>query len=384
VELVDDLRARAAALGFSALRIASAEPFLAEREALLGRIAGGLFEGMAWFTPERALVATDPGALVPGARSLITVAMPYGRGEHSWQPGPRGKIARYAWGADYHSLMKERLRALRDRLLEVAPVNTFAVVVDTGRVVDRAAAVRAGLGWYGKNAMVLTPSAGSWVMLGEIVTTMALPADEPLRKRCGSCTRCLTECPTGAIVAPGVVESRRCISYLTIEHRGWIAAELRPSIGTWIFGCDLCQEVCPVNARPQIGEEVSAALAAQIDPEPELAPLLQLTAEQFRARYGATPVARAGWAGFLRNVCVAIGNAGDRRAGPALAGALEHPEPLVRGHAAWAIGRLRLGELRPALAAALGREGDARAAAEIAEALAALDRLGAGRCHNGA
>jgi epoxyqueuosine reductase len=382
VELIDELRERAGALGFSALRIASAEPFLAEREALLGRIESGLFEGMAWFTAERALVATDPGALVPGARSLITVAMPYGRGRHTWRGGPRGKIARYAWSADYHAVMKPRLGALRERLLELAPTETFAVVVDTGRVVDRAVAARAGLGWYGKNALILTPSAGSWVMLGEIVTTLALPPDRPLQKSCGSCSRCLAECPTGAILAPGVVESRRCISYLTIEHRGWIAPELRPLIGTWIFGCDVCQEVCPVNGAADLPP--SPALAAELDPEPELTPLLGLTREQFRARYGHTPVGRAGWAGFLRNVCVALGNAGDRRAAPALADALRHPEPLVRGHAAWAIGRLGLRELASALAAARADEADGQAAAEMADALAALGQPTAERCHNGA
>jgi epoxyqueuosine reductase len=370
VELVDELRERAAALGFSALRVASAEPFLAEREALLGRIESGLFDGMAWFTAERALVATDPGALVPGARSLITVAMPYGRGRSAWRGGPRGKIARYAWSADYHTVMKARLGALRERLLELAPAETFAVVVDTGRVVDRAVAARAGLGWYGKNALILTPSAGSWVMLGEIVTTLALPPDRPLQKSCGSCSRCLGECPTGAILAPGVVESRRCISYLTIEHRGWLPPELRPLIGTWIFGCDVCQEVCPVNGAAEL--PASPALAAELDPEPELTPLLGLTREQFRARYGHTPVGRAGWAGFLRNVCVALGNAGDRRAAPALADALRHPEPLVRGHAAWAIGRLGLLELAPALASACADEGDRQAAAEMADALAGL------------
>jgi epoxyqueuosine reductase len=382
VELVDELRQKAAALGFSALRVASAEPFQAEREALLGRISAGLFDGLTWFTPERAMVATDPGALVPGARSLITVAMPYRREGHEWRGGPRGRIARYAWSADYHEAMKERLRALRARLLELAPSETCAVVVDTGRVVDRAVAARAGLGWYGKNALILTPGAGSWVLLGEIVTTIALPPDQPLRKACGSCTRCLDECPTGAILAPGVVESRRCISYLTIEHRGWIPVELRPLMGSWIFGCDVCQEVCPVNGAAELA--ASAGLAAELDPEPELAPLLALTSAQFRARYGSTPVGRAGWAGFLRNVCVALGNAGDRRAGPALASALRHPEPLVRGHAAWAVGRLGLVELAPAVADARARERDGRAADEMADALARLGRPAADRCHNGA
>jgi epoxyqueuosine reductase len=374
-ELVDELRARARALGFSALRVASAEPFETERAALDARIASGLLEGMSWITAERARVSTDPDALVPGTRSIIAVAMPYGRSGHEWQGGPRGRIARYAWARDYHDVMKERLGVLRAFLLERAPAETYAVVVDTGRVVDRAVAARAGLGWYGKNAMVLSPGAGSWVMLGEILTTLELPPDRPLAKRCGGCTRCLDLCPTGAIVAPGVIDSRRCISYLTIEHRGPIPRALRPLMGSWIFGCDVCQEVCPVNSRADVAS--AEPLAPVLDPEPELAPLLELSRDEFRARYGRTPVSRAGWAGFLRNVCVALGNTRDPGAVAPLARALDHPEPLVRGHAAWALGRVGGAAARAALARALEREEDPAVRAEIEGALDASAIIGA-------
>jgi epoxyqueuosine reductase len=371
-DLAAELKERAAALGFSGCRVARAEPFPRELEALVGRIKGGLNAEMHWLNVERAEVATDPGALVPGARSLVSVAMPYARREHRWRGEARGRIARYAWARDYHGVMKARLGELRDFLVEAAggPDAHAAVVVDTGRVVDRAVAVRAGLGWYGKNAMVLTPEAGSWVMLGELITTVELSPDQPLAKACGRCTRCLEQCPTGALIAPGVVDSRRCISYLTIEHRGPISRQLRPLMGSWIFGCDICQEVCPVGAARS--DATAEPLAPVLEPEPELAPLLELTAEQFRERYRETPVGRAGWAGFLRNVCVALGNVGDETAVPALTEALRHPEPLVRGHAAWALGRIGGEAARAALTDALAAELEVEVRTELSDAL----------CHN--
>ena len=385
VALVERLRERARELGFCLLRVTSAAVFEREREALLGRIEAGLLAEMRWIDAERARVSTDPTALVPGARSVISVAMPYGRPAHAWRGGSRGRIARYAWARDYHGVMKERLRALRELLLDGAggEDGEAAVVVDTGRVVDRAVAVRSGLGWYGKNAMVLSPTHGSWLMLGEIVTTVALPADEELRKSCGRCTRCLDRCPTGAIVAPGVIDSRRCISYLTIEHRGAIPPRLRPLIGAWIFGCDVCQEVCPVNEAA--GAQGGDALAPVLEPEPELGPLLGLTRDEWRRRYRDTPVGRAGYAGLLRNVCVALGNVGGAADVPLLLGALRHEEALVRAHAAWALGRIGTEEARAGLALRLDEESDCAVLEELQTALGesvftteALPRLGQG------
>jgi epoxyqueuosine reductase len=271
--------------------------------------------------------------------------------------------------------MKAGLRELRQTLLESVPGGEAAVVVDTGRVVDRAVAVRAGLGWYGKNAKVLSPGLGSWLMLGELVTTVDLPADQPLRKSCGRCTRCLDLCPTGAIVAPGVIDSRRCISYLTIEHRGAIPPALRPLVGGWIFGCDVCQEVCPVNeAAEGAAAGPGSPLAPVIEPEPALEPLLRLSRDEWRRRYHDTPVGRAGYPGLLRNVCVALGNVGDRSSVPALAEALAHPEPLVRSHAAWALGRLGGAAARRALRERAGVEPEPAVGAEIGDALAAPAR----------
>ena len=355
-DIARGLKQRADELGFSSARITSADAFVTERQALMGRINAGLYAGLPWFTKDRADVASDPKKLVPGARSVISVAMPYGGGSESdWQGGARGRIARYALSADYHDILKSGLRQLRSHLLAMMPDALGAVVVDTGRVIDRAVAARSGLGWYGKNTMILTPNAGSWVMLGELITTIDLPPDPPLNTHCGRCIRCLDRCPTGAIVAPGVIDSRRCISYLTIEHRGWIPRELRPLIGTWIFGCDICQEVCPVNhAVPPRGD----GLQPLIEPEPELGPLLSLTKEAFHTRYYHTPVGRVGWAGFLRNVCVALGNARDPETVPSLIQALGHEAPLVRGHAAWALGRWSSHQILEALLTARTAEID--------------------------
>ena len=364
------LKQRAAELGFSSARITDAQAFVVEREALIGRIQAGLYEGMPWLNTERAIVAADPTALLPGARSVISVAMPYSGGsENTWQGGARGRIARYALSADYHDTLKVGLRELRSFLLEMAPGNEGAVVVDTGRVVDRAVAARSGLGWYGKNTMILTPQAGSWVMLGELISTFELPIDPPLNTSCGRCVRCLDKCPTGAIVAPGVIDSRRCISYLTIEHRGWIPRSLRPLVGQWIFGCDICQEVCPVNQAVEPG---LGAMPPVIESEPELAPLLSMTRQEFRQRYFHTPVGRTGWTGFLRNVCIALGNARDLTTIDALILALGHDEPLVRGHAAWAISRMPSRAALSALIEMQSMETDAHVRIELDFAISAL------------
>src|SRR5581483_2461088 len=223
----------ALAAGFDLAGIAAVQPFEPERQALTDRINQGLFSGLPWFTTERAAVSTDPRALLPEARSIISLAMSYGAGE-----GPQGTVARYAWGEDYHEVLRHSLAAEFGEI----EARTF---VDTGRLVDRAAAVRAGLGWYGKNTNLLNSRLGSWLFLAELVTTLELEPDRPTRQNCGHCHACIDVCPTGAIVAPYVVDNDRCISFLTIELRGPIPRHLRPLLGGYIFGCDLCQDVCP-------------------------------------------------------------------------------------------------------------------------------------------
>ena len=379
--LTRHIKEYARSAGFDAVGVATAEPFERDRAVLRERIAAGHYSGLTWFTAERADFSSDPHNLLPTARSIISLAMSY-RPElvpESSAPGhPRGRISAYAWGRDYHKVLKERMEHVVAFIREqCGPGQQARTLVDTARIMDRAAARRAGVGWVGKHTNVITKEAGSWVFLGEILTELELVPDAPLRTNCGSCDLCLRACPTGAISAPYVVENDRCISYLTIEHRGIIPRELRPLMGNWVFGCDICQEVCPPNLRP--GAPSQAEFAAGPPDEdgglhpgsPELIPLLEITAEEFARRFGHTPVKRAKREGLQRNAAIALGNSGDRAAVPALARALRTQAPLVRAHAAWALGRLGGTEAVQALRQALDEETDEVVRDEIAAALAA-------------
>ena len=386
-DLTKRIKEYARAVGFDAVGVARAEPFAEDRAVLRERIAAGHFSGLSWFTAERADFSSDPRNLLPTARSIISLAMSYrpqglpqddaGLGERG---APRGRISAYAWGRDYHAVLKERMERVVAFMRDACgPAQQARTLVDTARILDRAAARRAGVGWVGKHSNVITKAAGSWVFLGEILTELELEPDEPLRTNCGSCDLCMRACPTGAIVAPYVVDSNRCISYLTIEHRGAIPRELRPLMGNWIFGCDLCQDVCPPNLRPGVpAHEEFRPGAADPAPEqddaspgtPELIPLLTISPEAFRRRFGRTPVKRAKREGLQRNVAVALGNSGDRAAVPALDCALREATPLVRAHAAWALGRLGGADAAAALRSALASEEDGEVRAEIEAALA--------------
>jgi epoxyqueuosine reductase len=250
--------------------------------------------------------------------------------------------------------------------------------VDHGWMLDRAVAARAGLGWLGKNTNLLIPGVGSSVLLAEIVTSAELEPDQPLKKTCGSCDACMRVCPTGALIEPGVLDNRRCISFWTIEHRGVIPLDIRPLIGDWIFGCDLCQEICPVNVTPRAAAPDLQAIAAfgpTIDARPRLEELLALDQAGFRARFKNSAVWRTRRSGLLRNVCVALGNIADRSSVPALAAVLADEEPLVRGHAAWALGRLGGAAARAHLDERLRREADEWVRDECALALQACGPL---------
>jgi len=307
----------------------------------------------------------DPRTAFPWARSIVSLAYPYRPPPPpagDWRAELRGRIAAYALGVDYHDRVGALLERLIERLGDVFPGARFRPYVDTGPVLEREWAARAGLGWIGKNTLVLHRTAGSYFFLAELLTDLALDAVPLPADHCGTCTRCLTVCPTGALDAY-TMDPRRCISYLTIEHRSAIPRELRPHLGNWIFGCDLCQQACPWNAG---ASETDAAEALM----PRLPPLLELDAAAFRARFGRTAVARAKRRGLLRNVAVVLGNSENPEAVPPLAAALDDPEPLVRGHAAWALGRLGGAAARHSLEAARARETDPGAAAEIEAALA--------------
>src|SRR5713101_4933993 len=386
-------------LGFDIVRITSAEEFLDTERIIKERISQGLMDGLPWFTAERAEVSCYPDALLPGARSIIALAMFYltEQPDEVESDVPRGCISRYAWGDDYHEIIKPRLQQFATWLRdygrdEVENVET-RLYVDTGRMVDRAVAQRAGLGWYGKNTTILTKGWGSWVFLAEIVTNLPLGDgagnlyDTPLKASCGNCEICLHACPTAALPAPYVLDNTRCISYLTIELRGSIPLELRPLMGNLIFGCDICQQVCPVNhvvekllagiiekrgngAQPiGVRQREEFRPRAGIGSSPELIPLLSLTEEQFHERFRLSPIRRTKRRGLLRNVCVALGNSGNRQAVPALIGALHDYEQLVRGHSAWALGRLGGEQAKQALQDALAEEHDEEVRKEIVCAL---------------
>jgi epoxyqueuosine reductase len=401
-------------LGFDTARITTADAFPEAKQVIQQRIDQGLMDGLPWFTSERAEVSCRPDALMPTAKSIISLGMVYlselpqagaeaDLGLHAStnaSPSPRGSISRYAWGDDYHEMIKPKLQRFARWLQEYAysempdAVET-RLFVDTGRMVDRAVAQRAGLGWYGKNTNILTKAWGSWIFLAEIVTNIPLPPDTPLKASCGNCEICLHACPTQALPHAYELDTPRCISFLTIELRGSIPIELRPLMGNLIFGCDICQQVCPVNilAEKRLGLHVDPTIISStsikrrnanqpsfspheelrprttIGSNPELIPLLSLTEEQFRDRFHHSPIKRTKRRGLLRNVCVALGNSGDIQAVPALIGALHDTEPLVRGHAAWALGRLRTPEALQALQNALSTEEDETARKEIHLAL---------------
>ena len=339
-------------LGFDLVRITTAEDFAEDQEIALRRIEEGLMEGLPWFTGHRVRRGASPGQLLPGARSIICLGLNYFPGEADEGPAsqlsqdkpesaksPQGKIARYARGRDYHRVLKGKMRTLVSELsVRLSTEVAARWYVDDGPMLDRAAAARAGLGWFGKNTNILTTELGSWVFLGQVITNLRLQPDPPVKKSCGSCVRCIDACPTGAIVAPYVIDNTRCISYQTIENRGPIPRELRPLMLDWVFGCDICQEVCPVNRKETPTKEPSFArpgldLLA-------LTEILQMTDEQFRHWFAGTPIMRAKRVGLQRNACVALGNLKSQDAVDALARALTAGEALVRSHAAWALGEI--------------------------------------------
>jgi epoxyqueuosine reductase len=344
VQLAATVKALAHEHGLTVAAITSADPFPDLAPLLHERIAAGHLGGLDWFTPERATFSTTPRNLQETARSVVAVGVAY----WSVDPGkpddgePRGRISRYAWGVDYHDLLKARMKALHAAIeAEVGRSVEARFLVDTARIVDRAVAARSGLGWYGKHSCIIVPGHGSWVMLGELLLDLELEPDPPLNQDCGRCRICLDRCPTGAIVAPYTVNAPRCLSFQTIEQRGAIPREIRPLLGDWVYGCDVCQEVCPYTkaAKP---DPDRAFLPRTIDNAyPSLRRLLTMTNEEFRELYRGTPVTRAKRRGLARNAAVALGNIGARDHVPLLAQTLAtHDEPLVRGHAAWALGKL--------------------------------------------
>jgi epoxyqueuosine reductase len=367
--LSSQIKQAAQQLGFELVGISPVRPPPHERS-----FAQWLREGLSGeldYMKRTELLRREPRELAPWAVSVISVGLNY------YQSPPRpsmtsettGSISRYAWGDDYHDLMKAKLASLLSGIGELVgePVQGRAFV-DSGPVLERDLAGVAGLGWIGKNTQLISPQKGSWFFLGELFVDLPLSYDRAIRDRCGQCDLCLKACPTNAFVGPYVLDARRCISYLTIELKGFMPRHLRPLVGNHIFGCDICQEVCPYNVKAR--ETAEAAFGPRPGLyAPQLIPLLSLTEAEFREKFRGSPILRAKRRGFLRNVAVALGNSKNPAAIPALTDALSDAEPLVRGHVAWALGEIGKSTALDALCCGAEIETHSEVQAEIAAAV---------------
>ncbi|MDX2137418.1 MAG: tRNA epoxyqueuosine(34) reductase QueG [Chloroflexota bacterium] len=380
------LKQQARALGFNLVGIAPAQPsrFL---DAYERWIEAGMHGEMGYMArADRVARRRDLNVILPGVRSLIVVGYDYSAAlpETDLSDPARGRIARYAWGMDYHDIMLPKLDALAEWLSSFVTHHS-KTYVDTGAILERGHAYAAGMGFVGKNTMFIHPRRGSYFFIGEILTTLEFdqydtPAFRPTM--CGSCTRCLSACPTDAFPQPHVLDARRCISYLTIEHKGWIDRALRPLMGNWVYGCDVCQEVCPFqrfsNPHPkslslmernlqQSRDAINGVPTAIVSHQaaPLLLDLLALDDATFGARFAGSAIARIKRERIVRNACVAAGNWGSVDALPALLPLVRDVSPLVRGHAAWAVGRIGGEVAHAALAAALTNEPDEQVREEI-------------------
>lgn len=368
------LKDKALALGFNLVGITPARPS-PRLEAYLRWVEAGMHGSMGYMArPDRIARRRDLNVILPGVRSLIVVGLDYATfavPQAALSDPARGRIAAYAWGLDYHNILMPRLEALAEWLCaQSGEALKQRVYVDTGALLERDHAHFAGLGFTGKNTMLIHPRRGSAFFLGEILTDLAFDHYDAAGRAtlCGRCARCLAACPTDAFPQPHVLDARRCISYLTIEHKGWIPQHLRPLMGNWVYGCDICQDVCPFQRFATPTTE-TAFYPASIDrAAPPLVDLLALDATGFRARYSGSALERIGRERLVRNACVAAGNWGSEQAAPQLEALMHDASPLIRGHAGWALARIR--RESALISRALDREADAEARADLAMTLA--------------
>jgi len=331
--------------GFGLSGVAAAQPH-ADALPYNQWVDAGFAGEMRYLTDHRAEKRSDPRSLLPSARTVLCLGMLYNGPEphtEAFDTYERGWISRYAWGNDYHELMTERLRRLTARLLEIESFD-YKICCDTAPLLERTYARAAGLGWIGRNTCLIHEGQGSWFFLGEILTSLDLPSGMPPADRCGTCRRCIDACPTDAIVpleGRWTVDSRRCLSYFTIELRGPVPKEYRQGIGPHVFGCDICQDVCPWNRKAPFTAEPDFAPAHLAPP---LESLANLTETQFREMFRTSPINRARYSGFLRNVATAMGNSGNPRFRESLERLAAGTDPTVAEHARWALGQL---EARP-------------------------------------
>jgi epoxyqueuosine reductase len=364
------LEERAREAGFDLIGVGVAEPLREGGERLRRWQEAGMSADMGYMQRPVELLS-NPKKLQKSARSVVSLGVSYYPGDHPEIAEGGGRVARYAWGRDYHEVIKERLFRLRGELEEALGGRIKARgFTDAVPLLERSAAQHAGLGFFGRNSCLINGDVGSYFFIADLIVDLEIEPDPPATGTCGRCTRCMSRCPTGAIKASGVVDARLCISYLTIENKGEIPRGLRKQVGDWAFGCDVCQEVCPYNktkATKSRWPEFSAGAGA--GPYLEIEEILGIrTDEEFEGRFAGTPLTRPGREGLLRNCCVAAGNLGLRSAVPALVRALrEDRSPLVRGHAAWALGEI--GGAEEALRGATRTEEDPWCREEIKLAL---------------
>ena len=367
------IRRWARQVGFDRAGIAALSPS-EHGTALVAWLERGDQAGMEYLR-RRLEARRKPARILSGANSAVCVALQYHPLDGDEEPDGDlwPFVARYARGRDYHDLMLERLQRLAARVEEAFPGTAWRAYVDTGPVLERELAARAGLGAIGKNTNLLHPEAGSWFLLGELFLTLELEPDDALADLCGSCTRCLEACPTGALPEPYRLDSRRCISFWTIEHRGDLPPEAREMVGDWVFGCDICQEVCPLNEAPPAAAHDELRLPVSRG-RLDLAALLSISRDDYVESFRGSPMKRAKQHGLQRNAAVAMGNRGDASYVWPLTRALSEAEPVVRRHAAWALGRVG-GEARAGLEEARSEETDPSVIVEIDRALATLETV---------
>lgn len=371
--LKDDMRKAAPSLGIDKIGVASADPFTSLKQVLVRHRELGRESG---FEEPDLDKRTNPALLFDNPQSIIAIAVAYPSKLHNppkSEPGARrGIMSRSAWGEDYHKVLRDRLAKLEAWLLERVPEMRAESMVDTGALSDRAVAERAGIGWSAKNCSILTEDLGSWVYLGEMITNLPLPPDEPVTEGCGECTKCIDACPTDALVGPGQLDSQRCISFVT-QTKGFVSDEFMHKIGNRLYGCDTCQTVCPVNR----GKNWTHQPELQPDHElvkPLLVPLLTIGNREFKERYAASSSAWRGKKPIQRNAIIGLGNFKEKSAVPHLVQVLrEDTRPVLRGTAAWSLSRIGGEEATEALRAALPLESDEEAKQYIERALTKLE-----------
>ena len=374
--LSQQIQARASELGFELVGITPAAH--SETIARYRQWVENGYAGKMHYLERHLPLKADVRQLLTEAKSVISLAMNYytlDPPKALAQDPARGQVSRYAWGDDYHEVIRERLLELVEFIKHTAEKELKTrVCVDTAPVIEREYAQKAGIGWIGKNTNLIHWRSGSWYFLSEILVSIALESETPtLRGSCGTCTRCIEECPTDAIIEPNLLDSRLCISYLTIELKESIPKQLRPKMGNLIFGCDICQEVCPWNSKAVPTTE-PAFHPRDGNLVPKLLSLVGMTQQEFSRRFKGSPIKRAKRRGFLRNVLVAIGNWGNSRAVPALKGALADEESLIRSHAAWALGRVGGETARQTLQTRLTVETEPEVITEIQDALLEVEQ----------